>query len=76
LKDKAMFEPLEARMAQAAEARADSRTAALAAQLRAILPAEVQVEAGEEGVTLSGLGLGRRLVIDTSLRWTIAGLLK
>jgi hypothetical protein len=34
------------------------------------------VEATDEGVLLSGPGLGHRLVLDSSLRWTIAGLLK
>ena len=34
------------------------------------------IETSEEGVLLSGLGLGRRTVLDSSLRWTIAGLLK
>jgi hypothetical protein len=44
--------------------------------LRALLPSEVRVETSDEGVLLSGLGLGRRVVLDSSLRWTIAGLLK
>jgi hypothetical protein len=71
-----MFEELDNRAARAAEARAAERTEALAEQLRAILPREVSVETNEEGVLLSGLGLGRRTVLDSSLRWTIAGLLK
>ena len=29
-----------------------------------------------EGVALSGPGLAKRIVLDSSLRWTIAGLLK
>jgi hypothetical protein len=71
-----MFERLEARAERAAETRATERKQALAQQLRAILPASVSVEAHEAGVIVSGPGLGRRLVLDASLRWTIAGLLK
>ena len=71
-----MFERLEARGERAAEARAAERKQALAEQLRALLPASVGVEAEEQGVVLSGPGFGRRLVLDSSLRWTIAGLLK
>ena len=71
-----MFERLEARADRAAQAHAAERRDALAGQLRALLPGEVRVETSEEGVLLSGLGLGRRVVLDSSLRWTIAGLLK
>jgi hypothetical protein len=71
-----MFEDFEARALRAAEARAGSRKEELAEALRGLLPSEVKVETSEEGVLLSGLGLGRRAVTDSSLRWTIAGLLK
>jgi hypothetical protein len=71
-----MFERLEARAERAAEARAAERKQALADQLRAILPRDVSVEANDQGVTVSGPGLGRRTMLDASLRWTIAGLLK
>jgi hypothetical protein len=71
-----MFERLEARACRAAEARAGDRKGALAAQLRAILPRDVSVETSEDGVTLSGRGIERRLVLDASLRWTVAGLLR
>ena len=71
-----MFERLETRAGGVAEARMAERKDALADQLRAILPPEIKVETSEEGVLLSGLGLGRRTVLDSSLRWTIAGLLK
>ena len=71
-----MFEELDARAARVAEARVAERKGALAEELRALLPREVNVETSEEGVLLSGLGLGRRTVLDSSLRWTIAGLLK
>ena len=71
-----MFERCEARAASAAEAFAAERKARLAAQLKAILPREIGVEMTDDGVLLSGPGLERRLVLDASLRWTIAGLLK
>ncbi len=71
-----MFERLEARAARAAEAGAAGSRAALAGRLRAILPREIGVEVSDDGVLLSGPGLGTRLVLDASLRWTIAGLLK
>jgi hypothetical protein len=70
-----MFERLEARAARAAERRATLRTAELADRLRAILPIGVSIEAGEDGVTVLGPGIARRFVLDSSLRWTIAGLL-
>jgi hypothetical protein len=71
-----MFERLEARAERAAETRAGERKEALAEQLRALLPHTISIEANDDGVILSGPGLGRRLVLDASLRWTIAGLLK
>jgi len=71
-----MFEELEGRAGRAADARAAERKAALAAQLRDLLPGDVAVTESEDGILLSGGGLGRKLVLDASLRWTIAGLLK
>ena len=71
-----MFERCEARAARGAGAAAAERKARLADQLRTILPREIGVEATDDGVLLSGPGLERRLVLDSSLRWTIAGLLK
>ena len=71
-----MFERLEARAERAAKARAAVRTAELADRLRAILPIGVSIEAGEAGIMVSGPGIARRFVLDASLRWTIAGLLK
>ncbi|HTU11436.1 MAG TPA: hypothetical protein VMG08_11125 [Allosphingosinicella sp.] len=71
-----MLERLEARGVRAAEARADERIQALANQLRALLPDTIDVERSGEGVSLSGPGLSRRMVLDSGLRWTIAGLLK
>ena len=71
-----MFEAFEARAQRAAATRAEARRHDLAEELRALLPPEVDVETNDEGVLLSGLGIGRRHVLDASLRWTIAGLLK
>jgi hypothetical protein len=71
-----MFEELEARAARAAATRAGARTHQLAEELRTLLPPDVVIETIEEGVLLSGPGLGRRVVLDASLRWTLAGLLK
>lgn len=71
-----MFERLEARATRAAEACAAKRKQTLATQLRELLPTDVGVEPTEDGVLLSGRGLDEKLVLDASLRWTIAGLLK
>jgi len=71
-----MFEGLESRARAAADARAAERQAALARQLRELLPREVGVEESGEGVLLSGRGVEQRLVLDASLRWTIAGLVE
>ena len=71
-----MFDELEARAQRVAETRAEARRHDLAEALRALLPPEVAIETIEEGVLLSGPGFGRRVMLDASLRWTIAGLLK
>ena len=71
-----MFERLEAHAGRAAEAGVAERIAALAGQLREILPREIGVEPTDEGVLLSSPRLGERVVLDASLRWTIAGLLR
>ena len=71
-----MFEQAETRARRAAEALAARRRARLADELRAILPGDVGVELTGQGVALSGPGLRRRLVLDSSLRWTVAGLLE
>ena len=71
-----MFEALEARAQRAAATRTAARRHDLAEALRALLPPEVAIETIEEGVLLSGPGFGRRVMLDASLRWTIAGLLK
>lgn len=71
-----MFERLESRVAAEADARVADRIGALADQLRELLPRDIRVEAGADGVLLSGPGLGQKFILDSSLRWTIAGLLK
>lgn len=68
-----MFETLVQRAARAAERRAEKRAAALAGAMRAALPAEIEVEAVDAGVRLSGPALGRRRALEAALRWTIAG---
>jgi hypothetical protein len=68
-----MFEILVVRAAQAAKRRADARAAALADEMRAALPADIEVEADATGVRLSGPALGRRRALQAALRWTIAG---
>jgi hypothetical protein len=71
-----MLERTEARAISTAETHAAERRSALADQLRAILPSAISVLESDEGVWLSGPGLGARLILDSSLRWTIAGLLR
>ena len=71
-----MLERLKARARQTAEAQAASRRQALAEQLRELLPADVRVESADDGVRLSGGGLGEKVMLNANLRWTIAGLLK
>ncbi|HVQ09366.1 MAG TPA: hypothetical protein VMS43_13115 [Allosphingosinicella sp.] len=69
-----MFETLEARAARAAARHARMRAAALADEMRAALPADIEVAADEKGVRLSGPALGRRRALEAALRWTISGL--
>jgi hypothetical protein len=68
-----MFETLMLRAGRATKRRADARAAALAAEMRATLPAGIRVEADEAGVRLSGPALGRRRALEAAVRWTIAG---
>jgi hypothetical protein len=71
-----MIEQLTSRADVATESRVGERKAMLARQLRELLPPEISIEPTADGVLLAGRGLDRRLVLDASLRWTIAGLLK
>jgi len=66
-----MFDGLEARVRRRLEARARARREALAAELAQALPKDMQIEAAEEGVRLSGRGLVRRYALDPALRWLI-----
>ncbi|HYG48104.1 MAG TPA: hypothetical protein VD846_09200 [Allosphingosinicella sp.] len=52
---------------------ARARTEALAAALSEEAPEGVRVSAEEEGVALSGRGLGRRSALEAELRWLFAG---
>lgn len=71
-----MFERLESRARAEANARVAERTSALADHLHALLPRDIAIEETDDGVLLTGRGLARKLVLDASLRWTLAGLLK
>jgi hypothetical protein len=67
-----MFETLEARAARAAARLARRRAAALAEEMRAKLPGDIEVAADAVGVRLSGPALGRRRALEAALRWAIA----
>jgi ABC-type transport system involved in Fe-S cluster assembly fused permease/ATPase subunit len=69
-----MFERLTAWGQAAAAARAARRRAAIAERLAEALPPGIAVTVGEEGVTLSGRALGRRLALDRSARAAIGDL--
>lgn len=70
------FETLADRVARSAQARAAARRRALAERLAAVVPADVRVEATEDGVRLSGRGLARRFALDARLRNLIEGLVR
>ena len=61
-----MFERLKARAARAGQAAVLMAIARLARDAQ--LPADVTVETGDEGLTLSGRALRRRLLDDPRLR--------
>lgn len=63
-----MFERLERRARVAAEAQAVRRRDEMAAILAAELPGGIEAERTEEGIRLSGRGLGRRLALEPGLR--------
>jgi hypothetical protein len=68
-----MFEKLMLHGAALAQKAARSRRAALAEALREEAPEGVRVSEEEEGVALSGRGLGRRFALDPELRWRLSG---
>lgn len=68
-----MFEKLTMRAAALAREAARRRRDELAETLREEAPAGVRIEAAEEGVALSGRGLGRRFALEPALRWLTAG---
>ena len=49
------------------------RGAALAEALGGEAPAGVEASESEDGVVLSGRGLGRRFALEAGLRWLLAG---
>ncbi|HEY0013907.1 MAG TPA: hypothetical protein VGB79_13780 [Allosphingosinicella sp.] len=63
-----MFERLQERARRSAEARAGRRRAQVAQRLAEELPGGAAVTENEDGVTLSGRGLRRRLALDPALR--------
>ncbi|MEA3064046.1 MAG: hypothetical protein QOJ27_481 [Sphingomonadales bacterium] len=68
-----MFERLTERGAELAARAAQRRRSELAETLRGEAPAGIAVTEVEEGVVLSGRGLGRRLALEAGLRWLVAG---
>ena len=68
-----MFERLMVRAAALAQAAGRRRRDDLAQAWSEEAPAGVRVEAAEEGVILSGRGLGRRFALEPVLRWLIEG---
>lgn len=71
-----MFETLTARIAELARRKAEARASILVEALREVLPREIAITAVDQGVRLAGRGLSRRFALDSSLRWTIAGLIR
>lgn len=68
-----MFERLTAAAAGLAGEAARRRRRALTEALREEAPAGVRVSEEDEGVALSGRGLGRRFALDAGLRWLVPG---
>jgi len=69
-----MFEGLMARAERAARRRAQEASAELAARIESEAPSGVAVAADEDGVRLTGRGLGRRIALEPALRWLTMGL--
>jgi hypothetical protein len=68
-----MFERLMLHGAALAGKAARRRRDKLAEELREEAPAGVEVGEDEDGVVLSGRGLGRRFAFEPGLRWLLAG---
>lgn len=68
-----MLERLMLHGAALALKAARERRSTLAAEFGAEAPEGVTVSEEEEGVALSGRGLGRRFALDPQLRWLISG---
>jgi hypothetical protein len=69
-----MFERLMIRGAALAERTARRRKGEAAEALRAELGRRGSVTETDEGVTLSGPGLGRPFALDPALRWLLQGI--
>lgn len=69
-----MFETLAARAERAARRRARALSTELAARIEGQRLRGLTVVVDEDGVRLSGRGLGRRFALEPALRWLIMGL--
>ncbi len=67
-----MFERLTARVERCARDKAAARAREIAARLADGVPPGIAVEAGPDGVRLSGRGLVRRYALEPALRWLAA----
>lgn len=67
-----MFERMTERAERAGRRKARAVSADLAARMRAELPGDIAAEAADEGVILSGRGIGARFALDPALRWLLA----
>ena len=66
-----MFERLERRAREQAEARAEVRRRELALALSATAPRGIMADVEGEAVVLSGRGLARRSATEPGLRWMV-----
>lgn len=64
-----MLAGLIARGATLGRERARAAAGRLAKDMADAAPGDVRIAAGEDGVTLSGRGLRRRMITDARLRW-------
>jgi hypothetical protein len=67
-----MFERLMNAGTALARAEARKRRRSLADAIGESAPAGVRASESEQGVVLSGRGLGRRLALEPGLRWLVA----
>jgi hypothetical protein len=67
-----MFKRLVKRAERAGRSRARAFGDGLAERMRAELPVDVEVEASEDGVRLSGRRIAARFALEPGLRWLLA----